>query len=327
MKRRFTCILAGLGCAMPLAACEQPTYVYTTHNSPSGAVGVNEGYATSSVNMPGPAMPSLQDMEAEHHVRISKADKKEQLRIPAIRDAALRYGMAGGLNWGTKLINDELNRKAGELSRIYDFHALLIKAPSGQYILPPVISEMDKTFESSDAEQTIRIADTTYQIDKPASFTPSAPLWHSYLIRGYKTPSKPGNDDLPRNDMEQQVWANYVAEGWDNGYKQARIIFREDLARLKRDFGGMLLYRQLLSQGKVTAPVVAETSMGITGNGQHARYNDRTLAITGQSQLNVEHPDRISSTTSGLTPEEASRTSQGSVPTSPDPDNIDTAPR
>src|SRR3546814_13720751 len=64
------------------------------------------------------------------------------------------------------------------------------------------------------------------------------------------------------------------------GVKQARDIFQSDLNRLERDYTGMIRYKVLLEQGKVSAPVIAEGAMGVTGSGLDMRVNDRTIRIT-----------------------------------------------
>lgn len=296
--------------ALPLlllaTACSAPMVSYETRNTSDGSEdAINPGYVASSVSLNYLALPKIRAMQAMHYVG-GKNDSKEKLRIPAIRDAALAYGIPAGLSWATQQITQRLNQRADTLSTVFNFQNLAIRGPAGQLVLPPVISEMDSTYETSDGQQTVRIADKTYQIVKKATFTLNAPIWQSYLLRSYRKPPLPGNDNLPRNDAEQQVWAQYINEGFQEGQKQALAILRQDVAVLKRDFSGMVLYRQLLNEGKVTAPVVAETSLGITGNGNAARYNDRQLTISGQSRLNVDSPSDMHAGVSTLDATQAS---------------------
>src|SRR3546814_7794007 len=64
-----------------------------------------------------------------------------------------------------------------------------------------------------------------------------------------------------------QTCALPISDGWKMGVKQARDIFQSDLNRLERDYTGMIRYKVLLEQGKVSAPVIAEGAMGVTGSG------------------------------------------------------------
>lgn len=313
-------VLLGLATLpLTLAGCQVPPTV-AVPASGDASVSINADRPTGSLQMPFLRLPTLSEMQDQKPVG-NQESKEEKLRAPALRDAALTYGVRGGLAWASQQINQRLNQRAGELTQTYNFVPLLIRAPSGQTLLPPVITESDGTYESSDAGSTLRIADRFYDIQQEAQFAPTAPLWHSYLFRSYKAPSPPPDDDLPKTDEERDAWKVYVATGWEQGIKQAQDIFKADLNRLNRDYNGMVRYSALLQQGQVTAPIVAESNMGITGTGKTARYNDRLLKITGAARLNVDAPDDIKSSVSTLTPNEAAAP-PGTVPTAAAPDVV-----
>ncbi len=59
-----------------------------------------------------------------------------------------------------------------------------------------------------------------------------------------------------------------VEMGWFEGIDQADQIYTENLARLKRDYQGMIRYRMLLAQNMVSAPQVAHRELGVTGGGE-----------------------------------------------------------
>ena len=63
------------------------------------------------------------------------------IRLDALREAAMSYGARGGLAWRTYHIRQELEQRGDFLDKIFDFRQLLIPAPSGLLIEPPVISE------------------------------------------------------------------------------------------------------------------------------------------------------------------------------------------
>jgi len=166
----------------------------------------------------------------------------------------------------------------------------MIKGPDNVMILPPVISEMTETWETSEAGKTLRVADTYYEIIEQARFAPNAPLWQAYLIRSYGTPPPPPDILLPKDRAERDTWKASVVDGWEMGRKQAQEIFQADLERLQRDFVGMVRYKALLEEGKVSAPVVADARMGTTGTGQDMRVNDRAIRITQDPSLQVVSP-------------------------------------
>lgn len=101
----------------------------------------------------------------------------------------------------------------------------------------------------------------------------------------YSKPPLPDKTLLPRTDQEQKIWREGIRTGWEMGIEQAYSIYQQNLARLKRDYRGMILYRKLLQEKMISAPFVARTELGVTGNGQNMRINDQVLRIVELPQL------------------------------------------
>ena len=57
------------------------------------------------------------------------------------------------------------------------------------------------------------------------------------------------------------------------------------MARLKRDYRGMILYRKLLQEKMISPPFVSRTELGITGDGSDMRVNDQVLRIVELPKL------------------------------------------
>lgn len=197
------------------------------------------------------------------------------IRHQSLRDAALSVGARGGLAWRSLQINQIVSRYDGTLDRIFNFHALLLD----RNILPPVMIEGRYTFEQSTPE-VIRLADRSYSIVHQARFVSMPPTWRDYLFLKFIKPEMPDPSLLPRSETERRVWDRYVQEGWQAGIDQADSIFSENLGRLKRDYEGMVRYRNLLAQNMVSPPYVAEVNMGVTGNDEEMSVNDRIFKIT-----------------------------------------------
>ena len=119
-------------------------------------------------------------------------------------------------------------------------------------------------------------------------FITAPPNWRNYIWMGYEKPEKPNATLLPQNSAERKIWNEHVAIGWNEGSKQADEIFSANLARLKRDFEGMILYRKLLAQNMVTSPYVSQAELGITGDGNKLHIDDRVLRITSIPQLQTD---------------------------------------
>lgn len=272
----------------------------TLSNAPGGSsshrADINPGHVQleSITKTKVPSLKDLIDIQPVAEVDEDETDE-DRLRRPAMRDTALAYGARGGLSYTSREINLMLRERASKLDRIYDFNRLVIRGPDNIVVLPPVISEAKKSYEVHDAGKTVRIADDIYEIISQSKFSPNAPLWHGYLLRDYSAPKEPPMEILPRNPIEQKLWEKYVRQGWETGVKQANDIFQMDLNRLDRDYDGMVRYKRLLTEGKVSAPVLARAPMGVTGDGTSMRVNDRAVRITRDPTLQTD-PDLWSPT-------------------------------
>lgn len=205
------------------------------------------------------------------------------LRAQALRETALSLGARGGLAERALQINNTLLNYEPLLDRVFQFNGMLLD----DNILPPVLIEARNTLNLSGSD-AIRVADRNYKIVNQAKFITAAPTWREYLIMSYDLPQLPDRSLLPRNKPERIIWENDLEEGWKAGLQQAELIFIENINRLVRDYKGMILYRNLLSQRIVSEPLVATMDMGITGNGHDMTVNDRLLRITAFPQLQAD---------------------------------------
>ncbi len=205
-------------------------------------------------------------------------DELSGLRSRSLKDTAMSLGAQGGLAWSSKEINSWLEKDKKYLDSIYNFSALTLE----HGVMPPVLESGDGNLNLADPN-TIRVADRSYKIVSQARFTTTPPNWREYLWLNYSKPELPDKTLLPKSTAEQKIWSEGIHAGWDKGVEQAYSIFSQNLARLKRDFNGMLLYRRLLKEKMISAPYVARTELGVTGNGDDMRINDQVLRI-------VEHP-------------------------------------
>lgn len=209
------------------------------------------------------------------------------LRGEAMREAALSYGARGGLAWRTWQIRKTLEERANDLNRIYNFQTLLIPAPSGLLIEPPVISESTNAMiiESSGTEAAV--ADKIYDMNANARIVSAPRSWRNYLERNWGDVEPPPDILRPNDEEEREKWITWIREGWQKGTEQADEIFAQDLKQLNADFQGMVRYRTLLAQSMVSPPYTTQLDRGITGGGNKMRIGDRIVQITTLPQLNA----------------------------------------
>lgn len=228
---------------------------------------------------------SLAGIQAMANVKQTRAQKKQamgKIREMALKETALSIGAQAGLAWRAKIIDQQLTKQARNLDTIYDFNSLVLE----HNILPPVLLEGRNTLNLADA-QSIRVSDRTYKVAKQAHFVTTPPTWRQYLWMDYVKPENPNATLLPKTRVEKQLWQIYTAKGWRNGIDQANTILEENIARVKEDFGGMILYRKLLAMNMVSPPYVSNTDLGVTGDANEIHIDDRVLRITALPGLNV----------------------------------------
>lgn len=205
------------------------------------------------------------------------------IRMEAIRDTALSVGARTALAWRSKQINGTIATQASYLDGVFNFNSLVLE----DEILPPVLLESRNAL-SMDGPHNIRVADRSYRIVKQARFVTTPPNWREYLLMDERAPEPPDPSLLPQTQEEKTAWQKGIVEGWAAGVKQGNEIYAENLARLKRDYQGMVRYRMLLAQKMVTPPQVAHRDLGVTGGGEMLSVNDRILTIKALPSLQAD---------------------------------------
>lgn len=205
------------------------------------------------------------------------------IRFKALQDTAMSIGAQGGLAFTYQQINANLEKDKKHLETIFNFNGMMLS----HGVLPPVLVQGDNSI-NQDSPDTIRISDKTYKIVQQARFATTPPNWREYLAQSYDKPTLPNKVMLPKTKEEREEWARYIQLGWDKGVQQAFSIFQQNLARLKRDYAGMILYRKLLQEKMISAPFVSKTELGVTGSADDMRINDQVLRITVHPQLQTD---------------------------------------
>lgn len=208
------------------------------------------------------------------------ADKISEIKYNALRETASELGARGALAWRSLQINRSLTMQQEYLDHAFDFNQLLLP----HNVLPPVLAEADNSIVQPD-QVTIRLESKTYTLLSNARFVTTPPTWRTYLWMNYPKPDLPDHTLLPTTQAEAVVWNFYIKQGWKAGLIQANAIFSINLNRLKRDYQGIILYRKLYAENMVSAPFVASTDLGVTGDASQININDRVLRITALSQM------------------------------------------
>jgi defect in organelle trafficking protein DotC len=236
-----------------------------------------------SQNINPTSLNSLENVQEEEPKGSSPDSELSGIRIKALEDTALSLAAQGSLASTSEEINARLDRDRHYLDTLFNFNGMMLS----HGVLPPVLVQGDYNVNLADPD-TIRVADKSYKIVQQARFVTTPPNWRDYLWMRYSKPEIPARFLLPKNAEERKIWVKAIHTGWDKGIQQAHNIFQQNLARLKRDYQGMIIYRKLLQNHMINAPYVSRTELGVTGDGSDMRINDQVLRITDQPKLQTE---------------------------------------
>ncbi|OGT11280.1 MAG: hypothetical protein A2X77_01735 [Gammaproteobacteria bacterium GWE2_42_36] len=238
-----------------------------------------------STQRPPPDTEKVADLEQLTQQELQpKGPVVAKIREQALKETALSIGAQGGLSMRSRQINELLTQNQKELDRIFNFSGLMLP----DNVLPPVLEESHQSL-SLVGPNIITLSDHTYHILKQARFVTAPPTWRDYLWMDYQKPTLPDTSLLPQNKQERKLWKTYIDTGFHQGIDQANNIYQSNVASLRRDYAGMMLYRDLFAKNMVTRPYVVSSRLGVTSNSDHTemRINDQVLEIAAVPQLNA----------------------------------------
>jgi defect-in-organelle-trafficking protein DotC len=212
-------------------------------------------------------------------------DMAVDMRRQAQKEAALSYGARGGLAKRNFEIMERMEGFDRALDRVFSFRALLIRAPSGLLIEPPIVKESERALVIADGGDEAAVADKVYDINKKAKIVSTARDWRQYLIQSWSEVPPPPRVLWPKTPEEQGEWNKWVSQGWAAGMEQADEIFDANVNQLVADYNGMVRYRMLLAQDMISAPYAMQEDRGVTGDDNQMRVGDSAVRITGPSQF------------------------------------------
>ncbi|MBI1327288.1 MAG: type IV secretion system protein DotC [Alphaproteobacteria bacterium] len=245
-----------------------------------------EGLTEDSSGEIPPNLLDLQEIPGWQEKGVSQDEPVPfNIRKEAMKEAALSFGARGGLARRTFEIRAEIERRRNYLDKVYDFRQLLIAAPSGLVIEPPIVSESLDALLISNSGTEAAVADTIYNINRNARIVSAARTWRQYLERDWGKVEPPPDILRPRDNEERQYWRELISQGWAEGYKQADEVFEQDLLELNAHFQGMVRYKQLLAKGMITPPYTMMVDRGVSGGGEEMKVGDRAIRMTGLPTL------------------------------------------
>jgi defect-in-organelle-trafficking protein DotC len=252
------------------------------------------GQATAQEAM---SLEDLQSMDySQKIVGMLQAENPTDMRLSAMREAALAVGAQHGYVAYLNEVKEFLKGDSETFNNLFDFSVLMKLAtnnPNSElYLLPPVIRETRNLVSVSDDATQVRQTGTQWTIHKPERLVSRAPDWRQYLIydQGVEV-STPSQILLPKTPEEKKLWSSWIVKGWTSGQRQADRELTYRVRRLGNDFIGMVKYMTLVDQGKISKPTLVSSQQSVTGGGNSMREDERFLRLSRAAQLNPNYTE------------------------------------
>lgn len=233
---------------------------------------------TDTPPMPAEPPPALVERLQRERPDDQAADDFDGLRDEAMREAAFRVGVQTGAKWRYGELNDAMRAHARALDRIFNFSQLLIEGR----VRPPVIVRAGGSYRI-DTDELAQSTTIEYRIADDAALVARAPSWRQYLIEDLEV-VEPNPALYPTDDAERKRWRAGVLRGWRRGIEQANRLFRQNLARLRRDFVGALRYHLLARQKMIRPPEIARAEDPHEADADAVRIDHTLYRITAPAQ-------------------------------------------
>ena len=220
-------------------------------------------------------------------VTVPPRNEQAQLRFRSMREAAVSWGSQAGFHrrmWELQLMVTE---REEIMDTIFDFNRVTWPTPNGTgIIVPPVIRRSGAIWSGGEDGLSAAATDAFFEILTPGRIAGTLPNWRDYLVLVPQSPApvvaslRPYPEELPQ-------WREWAATGWNAGFQQADLTFEAGLARLERDYQGMLEYRRLHAQNMISDIVIdtASYQLGAEDEGRIMRVGERSIRIAEPSQL------------------------------------------
>jgi defect-in-organelle-trafficking protein DotC len=206
-------------------------------------------------------------------------------RRTMIEQAARGVGIRAGFAVEAEQINAIMfQRYRSVMDRRYNFQPLLLQ---GGDVIPPVVTKINSVRELPNSRY-LYSAQASYEIVKEPRLSTMAPSWMDYVLLPVREVRPPDNVSF-EDDEEKSLWREAARAGWEEGIREARLAFVDAFNVLDRDYQGMILFRQLASQGFVSVPRIdiASQPTRIDANGRRAYVNERVVRIVAGSRFQI----------------------------------------
>lgn len=210
------------------------------------------------------------------------------MRPAAIREAAQTVTLQTAIAHRYKQLGAATEQHSAILDAAFDFSPLLM-THGDALIMPPLLTRAGASMRVEDTA-TVTTAETTYELLAPARYVSTIPNWREFLmVDAFPAPEKPNPAVMPKNDKERAIWRAAVREAWEQGVAEADQLYADNVARMAREYRGVMLYHLLTAQHLLSRVNTASADLGMKTSDQGNKLNigQKVYRITAPSAFTI----------------------------------------
>ena len=214
------------------------------------------------------------------------------MRPAAIREAAQLVTFQTAMAWRYKQLVAVTENHRIIMDTAFNFSPLMM-TQGDALIMPPLLTRAGASMRVESAG-TATAAETTYELLEPARYIATVPNWREFLMTdGFPEPEKPNPAVLPKNDEERAIWRSAVREAWARGLAEADQLYADNVARMVRNYRGVMLYHLLTAQHLLSRVETASADLGMhaSGDGNKLNIGQKVYRITAPSAFTAREAE------------------------------------
>jgi hypothetical protein len=215
------------------------------------------------------------------------------MRPMAIREAAQLVAFQTAIAFRYQELVAATEQHAAIMDTAFNFGPLLM-TQGDALILPPVLARAGASMRIENPE-TATTAQTSYEILAPARYVSAAPNWREFLmVDSFPQPEKPNPAVMPKDDKERAIWRAAAREAWARGLAEADELYADNVARMVRQYRGVMLYHLLTAQHLLSTVNTASANLGMktSGDGEKLNIGQKVYRITAPSRFVVPDAEK-----------------------------------
>lgn len=214
------------------------------------------------------------------------------MRPAAIREAAQLVTFQTAIAWRYKQLVAATESHGAIMDTAFDFSPLVMTQGEA-LIMPPLLTRAGASMRLESGE-TATSAKTTYELLEPARYIATVPNWREFLMTdGFPEPEKPNPAVLPKNDEERAIWRAAVREAWVQGLAEADQLYADNVARMVRNYRGVMLYHLLTAQHLLSKVETASADLGMHTSDNKLNIGQRVYRITAPSVFTARETELL----------------------------------